>query len=143
MAVALKVSTSLRVKPTPVAVMLTAGPPAAAEVGLTVNSTGDTVNGAAAERATPEFETVRGKVPERARSSGVMSARSWVALIKVVPIGVLAQFTTDEGTKPLPATVNRNPTPPASTGLGERDAMVGTARMSKAREVADARSFTL
>ena len=49
-AAALKVSTSLRVNPTPVAVRLTAGPPAAAEDGLTVNSTGDTVNGAAFER---------------------------------------------------------------------------------------------
>ena len=79
-AAALKVSTSLRVNPTPVAVMLTAGPPAAAEAGLTVNSTGDTVNGTAAERATPELETMRGNVPESARSSGVMSARSWVEL---------------------------------------------------------------
>ena len=76
----LNVSTLPRVNPAPPTVMLTAGPLLDATAGVTVNSTGDTVNGTALELAAPALVTVTGKLPESARSSGVMSARSWVAL---------------------------------------------------------------
>ena len=70
----MKVSTLLRVNPTPAAVRLTAAPPIDAERGLTVRSTGDTVNGAALEGAAPGVATVKGNVPERARSWEVIAA---------------------------------------------------------------------
>jgi len=73
-AAALNVTTSLRVKPAPVAVRLTAGPPLADCAGFTVKSTGDTVNDAAAEVTTPGSMTVKGNVPDSARSSGVIAA---------------------------------------------------------------------
>src|SRR5512140_2619280 len=41
------------------------------------------------------------------------------------------RLTRDDGTKPFPVTVRRNQGPPASTGFGESEAMVGTARTSK------------
>jgi hypothetical protein len=73
-AVALKVITSLRVNPTPVHVRLTAGPPPGAVAGVTVKSTGDTMNGAVLDVATPGSATVNGNVPESTRRSGVIAA---------------------------------------------------------------------
>ena len=76
----LKVTTLVCVKPAPVAVRVTAGPPPGAATGLTASSTGDTVNAAALEVATPGLVTVMAKVPDSARSSGVIAACNWVEL---------------------------------------------------------------
>src|ERR1019366_9595536 len=135
-AAALKVSTLLRVNPTPVAVRLTAAPPIDDERGLTVRSTGDTVNGVALEGAAPGVATVSGNVPERARSWEVIAACSWVELTYVVPSGAPAQFTTELGPKPAPVTITRKYAPPASTGLGESEAMAGAPRVELMVKVA-------
>src|ERR1039458_6309056 len=136
MAAAPQGSTLLRVNPTPVAVRLTAAPPIDAERGLTVRSTGDTVNGVALEGAAPGVATVSGNVPERARSWEVIAACSWVELTYVVPSGAPAQFTTELGPNPVPVTVTRKYAPPASTGLGESDAMAGAPRVELMVKVA-------
>src|ERR1019366_4135403 len=135
-AAALKVSTLLRVNPTPVAVRLTAAPPIDDERGLTVRSTGDTVNGVALEGAAPGVATVSGNVPERARSWEVIAACSWVELTYVVTSGAPAQFTTELGPKPAPVTITRKYAPPASTGLGESEAMAGAPRVELMVKVA-------
>ena len=79
--------------PSPFTVMVKAGPPAMAEVGLMpllamVGETATTGKLTAFDRATPGVDTVIGATPSVATRFTGMMAVNWVELTKVVASGV-------------------------------------------------------
>ena len=115
----------------PLPVIVKEFPPAVTEVGLMlpVVGTGLLIVKVWALDVPPPgvgLVTVIEAVPAVAISAALMMAVSWVEEAKVVDRAEPLKLTVEEATKLVPLTVKVNDVPPAVTGVGEIDVVVGT-----------------
>src|ERR1017187_8949320 len=114
--------------PLPFTVRVKAGPSTIAEVGLMVETLGETAMTeklTVLESAMPGVDTVMGTTAFAVaiREMG-MAAGNWVALTNVVTRGVRAHWTVEPSTKRSPVTVRVTAGPPATAEVGLRLMMV-------------------